>query len=71
MTAKGKALKQAYQWEAKSQWRGEPLTNELALTVRFFFGTNRKAELDNFNKLWQDALSISTAISTRPGHGSK
>jgi Holliday junction resolvase RusA-like endonuclease len=27
------------------------------VTVRFFFGTKRKADLDNFNKLWQDALS--------------
>jgi hypothetical protein len=27
------------------------------VSVRFFFGTKRKADLDNFNKLWQDALS--------------
>ena len=25
--------------------------------MTFFFGTKRKADLDNFNKLWQDALS--------------
>lgn len=23
----------------------------------FYFGTKRKADLDNFNKLWQDALT--------------
>ena len=57
MTYEGKALKEQYQWEAKSQWRGAPLTGELKLSVRFFFGTKRKADLDNFNKLWQDALS--------------
>jgi Holliday junction resolvase RusA-like endonuclease len=57
MTEEGKALKTAYQWEAKAQWRGAPLQGELALSVRFYFGTKRKADLDNFNKLWQDALS--------------
>jgi Holliday junction resolvase RusA-like endonuclease len=57
MTAEGKALKTAYQWEAKAQWRGAPLEGELALSVRFYFGTKRKADLDNFNKLWQDELS--------------
>jgi Holliday junction resolvase RusA-like endonuclease len=53
----GKALKESYQWEAKSQWRTPRLQGPVALSVRFFFGTKRKADLDNFNKLWQDALS--------------
>ena len=57
MSAEGKTLKSAYQWEAKAQWRTPPLKDELALSVRFFFGTKRKADLDNFNKLWQDALT--------------
>ena len=34
-----------------------PLEDELSVSVRFFFGTKRKADLDNFNKLWQDALT--------------
>jgi len=25
--------------------------------VRFFFGTKRRADLDNFNKLWADSLT--------------
>jgi Holliday junction resolvase RusA-like endonuclease len=57
MTAEGKALKTVYQWEAKAQWRGAPLQGELALSVRFYFGTKRKADLDNFNKLWADSLT--------------
>ncbi len=57
MTPAGKALKEQYQWEAKVQWRGKLLQGEVTATVRFFFGTKRKADLDNFNKLWQDALS--------------
>jgi len=57
MTAAGKALKTAYQWEAKAQWRGAPLKDELALSVRFFFGTKRKADLDNFLKIALDSLT--------------
>jgi hypothetical protein len=29
----------------------------LSLWARFFFETMRKADLDNFNKVWQDALT--------------
>src|SRR4051795_10085950 len=57
MTAESQAIKTAYQWEAKAQWRGAPIKDELALSVRFFFGTKRKADLDNFNKLWADSLT--------------
>jgi hypothetical protein len=35
----------------------QTMTGDVALSVRFFFGTKRKADLDNFNKRWQDALS--------------
>lgn len=57
MTGQGKAIKQSYHWEAKSQWRGEVLGGDVALSVTFYFGTRRKADLDNFNKLWADALT--------------
>ena len=57
MSAEGKAIKQGYQLEARSQWRSAPLKDELKVTVRFFFGTRRKADLDNFNKLWADSLT--------------
>lgn len=57
MTAEGKAIKERYRWEAKSQWRGEPLTGPLRVEVTLFFGTRRRADIDNFNKLWADALT--------------
>lgn len=59
MSKEGKDLKTAYQWEAKAQWRNEPVlgTADIKLEVTFFFGTKRKTDLDNFNKLWQDALT--------------
>lgn len=57
MTAAGKALKEAYQWEAKSQWKGKPLAGDIAVEATFYFGTKRKADLDNFNKISLDALT--------------
>lgn len=57
MTPSGKALKQQYQWEAKSQWKGKPLTGDIELWVTLFFGTKRKADLDNFNKILLDSMT--------------
>lgn len=57
MTREGKQLKQVWQLEAKSQWRKKPLDGDLELWVTFFYGTKRKRDLDNSNKLWQDALT--------------
>lgn len=57
MTAEGKALKEDYQWQARSQWSGKPLTGSLCMEVTLYFGTRRRADIDNFNKLWADALT--------------
>jgi Holliday junction resolvase RusA-like endonuclease len=57
MTPEGKALKEAYQWEAKAQWKGKPLACDIEVSITLYFGTKRKADLDNFNKLSLDALT--------------
>jgi Holliday junction resolvase RusA-like endonuclease len=57
MTAEGRALKEDFQWQAKTQWAAKPLTGEIAVTVNFYFGSARKRDLDNQNKLILDALS--------------
>jgi Holliday junction resolvase RusA-like endonuclease len=57
MTPEGKALKEAYQWEAQAQWQGKPLTGDIELSITLYFGTKRRADLDNFNKLSLDALT--------------
>jgi len=57
MTAEGKALKEQYQWEARSQWKGQPLEGEIEVSITLYFGTKRRADLDNFNKLSLDALT--------------
>ncbi len=57
MTPAGKDLKDQYQWEAKAQWKGSALTGPVSLTARFYFGSKRKRDLDNQNKLILDALT--------------
>lgn len=54
---RGKTLKKQYQWEAKSQWKGKPLEGDIDVSITLFFGTKRRADLDNFNKLSLDALT--------------
>lgn len=57
MTAEGKALKEQYQWEAKSQWKGPPLSGDVEAHITLYFGTKRRADWDNYHKLSCDALS--------------
>lgn len=57
ITAAGKALKEDWQWQAKSQWR-KPLLNErLFLSVRVYFKDARKRDLDNQLKVIFDTLN--------------
>lgn len=53
----GKAIKEDYAWQAKSQWQRPLLDVPFGITVRFYHKTKRKQDIDNFNKLWQDALN--------------
>jgi Holliday junction resolvase RusA-like endonuclease len=58
LSAEGKQLKRDYNLEARSQWgRRKPITEEVELWIRLFFGTKRRADIDNFHKLSLDALS--------------
>ena len=57
LSQEGKAVKTAYQWEAKTQWKEKPMEGDVELWVTFYFKTKRKRDLDNANKLWQDALA--------------
>lgn len=57
MTADGKALKEDYQWQAKGQFHGAPLSGPLKIEVTIYFPTKRRSDWDNFHKLSMDALS--------------
>lgn len=57
MTATGKAMKQRYQWQARQQWKRKLLTGAVQVGVTLYFGTKRRADIDNHNKLWADSLT--------------
>lgn len=55
---KGRRSKRATSGKAKSQWKGAPpLTGDISVSITLYFGTKRRADLDNFNKLSLDALT--------------
>lgn len=57
MSKEGKDIKESYQWQAKSQWKKKPLIEDLEISIKLFFGTKRKVDIDNFNKLILDSLT--------------
>ena len=57
MTQKGKDLKESYQWQIKSQYKGKPIKSDIDLRVELFFGDNRRRDIDNYNKILLDAFT--------------
>ena len=56
MTAKGKAMKEYYQWEAKTQYKREITKKPVEMEVNIFFKDKRRRDLDNHLKLIWDSL---------------
>lgn len=50
-------MKEDYQWQAKAQYRKKPMKGELEVWTTLYLKTKRKADIDNFNKIYFDALS--------------
>ena len=57
MSNEGKKLKESYQWQAKSQWKGKPLEGDVEVNIIIYFGDKRKNDWDNFHKISMDALT--------------
>ncbi len=57
LSAKGKALKEDYQWQAKSQWKGKSLEGEIMLEIKLFFKSKIHHDIDNYGKLLLDSMS--------------
>lgn len=57
MTPQGKDIKESYQWQAKTQWKEKPTKEPIQVLIRLYFGTKRKQDIDNFNKILLDSLS--------------
>lgn len=57
LTPKSRTLKEDYKWQVKSQYKGKPLTEPLAIGIKIYFKTLRKVDWDNYHKLSVDALT--------------
>lgn len=57
MTKEGKFLKEGYQFQAKTQYKGEPLEGKLEISIGLYFEDKRIHDIDNFGKILLDALT--------------
>jgi Holliday junction resolvase RusA-like endonuclease len=57
MSAEGKSLKEDYQWQAKSQWKGGVNEQPLSVVVKIFFKSKIKHDIDNYSKILFDSLT--------------
>jgi crossover junction endodeoxyribonuclease RusA len=56
MTDKGKKLKENYQWQIKSQWKGKVLKEDIEIKVDLYFKDKRRRDIDNYGKILLDSL---------------
>lgn len=57
MTRERNAIKEGYQRETKSQWKGEPpLTGNISVSITLYFGSKRRADLDLSNSSYSMRL---------------
>lgn len=54
---KAQERKLQYKWEAKSQWNRPIIEGDVCINMVLYFGTKRKADIDNFNKIAWDSLT--------------
>lgn len=57
MTKEGQDIKLSYKDQARSQWHSVPLQGHIEIHVGLYFGTKRRADIDNYHKLSFDSLS--------------
>ena len=57
MTAEGKVIKADYQRQVREQYKGDPLDCKIELSVKLFFSTKHKRDIDNFSKVLLDSLT--------------
>lgn len=57
MTAEGRATKEGYQWECKSQYHNKIIENPISVVVEFYFKDKLRRDLDNFLKIVLDSMT--------------
>lgn len=56
MSNEGKAIKESFQWQIKSQWTIGKLKGKIGVSVRMFFGDEKRRDIDNYHKIILDSL---------------
>lgn len=54
---KAKALKNDYIVQAKKQYKGKPISSDVEIYIKIYFGDKRNRDWDNYHKLSQDSLN--------------
>lgn len=57
LTKDYRSTKEAMQWEVRSQYKGQPLTGDISMNILFYYGDNRKRDIDAYIKILLDAMS--------------
>lgn len=57
MSKAGKTIKASYVRQTLAVWHSSPITGDVSVNVRLYFGTKRRSDIDNFHKLSFDALT--------------
>jgi len=59
MTKEGKELKEAYQLQIMSQYKGKPIEGDVSLVIRVYYPTKRLPDIDNAQKvIWDSMIGI-------------
>lgn len=57
LSKKYRDTKEAMQWEVRSQVNFEPITDPVTLNILFYYGDNRKRDIDAYIKVLLDSMS--------------
>jgi len=57
MSKEGKMIKDSYILQSRLKWANKPVTGDVTVYIKLYFGTKRKADIDNFGKLLLDSLT--------------
>ncbi len=57
MSKEGKMIKDSYILQSRLQWGKLCLIGDVIVDIKLYFGTKRKADIDNFGKLLLDSLT--------------
>ena len=57
MSKEGGAIKNSYIKQSTLQWANKPLTGDVTVHIKLYFGDKRRRDIDNYGKLLLDSLS--------------